>query len=129
MDEPVENGVGDGRIADDLVPAIDRHLAGDDRRPALVAVLDDLEEVAPLIVGERFGSPIVEDEQVDPFKRLQQPRISTVTAGEAKGREEPRRPVVGDGEVFAASLLAEGAGAFVAGSHRHRITGIGSPQA
>ena len=66
------------------VPAIDRHLAGDDRRPALVAVLDDLEEVAPLIVGERFGSPIVEDEQVDPFERLQQPRISTVTAGEAK---------------------------------------------
>jgi hypothetical protein len=74
VDEAIENGVGDGWIADDLVPAIDRHLAGNDCRAALVTVLDDLEEVAPLIVAERFGSPIIEDEEVDPFERVQQPR-------------------------------------------------------
>jgi len=30
VDEPVEDGVSDGRIGDDIVPIFDRHLAGDD---------------------------------------------------------------------------------------------------
>ena len=30
VDEPVEDGVCDGRIGDDVVPIFDRHLAGDD---------------------------------------------------------------------------------------------------
>jgi hypothetical protein len=29
VDEAVEDGVGDGGIGDDLVPMLDRHLAGD----------------------------------------------------------------------------------------------------
>jgi hypothetical protein len=39
-----EDGVGDGRVSDDLVPTFDRHLAGDDSRSALVAIIDDSEE-------------------------------------------------------------------------------------
>ena len=42
VDEPVEDGVGQRRVADDVVPAIDRHLAGDDQRAGVVAVFDDL---------------------------------------------------------------------------------------
>jgi hypothetical protein len=30
VDETIENGVGDGGIGDNLVPVIDRYLAGDD---------------------------------------------------------------------------------------------------
>ena len=30
MHEAIENGICDGRIADDLVPVLDRKLAGDD---------------------------------------------------------------------------------------------------
>ena len=55
VDEAVEDGVGDGGIADDFVPVVDGHLAGDDGRAALVAVLDDLEEIAALVVIELFG--------------------------------------------------------------------------
>jgi hypothetical protein len=43
VDDPVQDGIGQRRIADDLVPAIDRHLAGDDQRAGIVAVLDDLD--------------------------------------------------------------------------------------
>ena len=32
VDEAVENGVGERRIADDLVPLLDRNLTGDDSR-------------------------------------------------------------------------------------------------
>ena len=30
MDEAIEDGIGDGWIADDFVPLLDRHLTGDD---------------------------------------------------------------------------------------------------
>jgi hypothetical protein len=53
VDETVENSVGDGGIGDHLVPVIDRHLAGDDGRSALVPVVNDLEKVAALVTGER----------------------------------------------------------------------------
>ena len=66
MDEPIEDGVGDGRVGDDLVPIFDRHLAGDDGRSALVAIVDDFEEIAPLLASKRSEAPVVEDEQIDP---------------------------------------------------------------
>ncbi len=47
--EPIEDGVGDGRIGDRLVPVIDRQLAGHDRRAAIVPILDNLKDVATLL--------------------------------------------------------------------------------
>ena len=35
-------------------------------RARLVAILDDLEQIAALLGVERLGSPVVEDEQIDP---------------------------------------------------------------
>ena len=49
VDQAVEDGVGDGGIADDLVPTIDRELAGDDDRAGLIAVFDDLQQIAALL--------------------------------------------------------------------------------
>jgi hypothetical protein len=71
VDEAVEDGVGDGRIGDDIVPIFDRHLAGDDGRSALVAIIDDFEEIATLLAGERREAPIVKDEQIDPRMHLE----------------------------------------------------------
>ena len=48
------------------MPIFDRHLAGDDGRSALVAIVDDFEEIATLLAGERREAPIVKDEQIDP---------------------------------------------------------------
>jgi len=66
VDEPIEDGVGDGRVGDDLVPIFDRYLAGDDGRSALVAIIDDFEEIATLLAGKRSEAPVIEDEQIDP---------------------------------------------------------------
>jgi hypothetical protein len=46
VDEPVENSIGDGRVGDDVVPVVDRQLAGDDGAATAVAVVDDLEDIA-----------------------------------------------------------------------------------
>jgi len=45
VDEAIEDGVGIGRIADDLVPYRYRQLAGDDCRTPAVALLEDFQQV------------------------------------------------------------------------------------
>jgi hypothetical protein len=66
VDEPIKDGICDGRVGDDLVPIFDWHLAGDDGGSALVAIIDDFEKIATLLAGERGEAPIIEDEQIDP---------------------------------------------------------------
>ncbi len=65
MNDAVEDGVGERGEPDQVMPAIHGNLACDDDRALVVAILDDFEQVARLIGRERFGSPIVEDEQLD----------------------------------------------------------------
>ncbi len=63
MDDAVEDGVGEGGLADHLVPTADGQLAGDQSGGGAMAVLDDLQHVAALIGIEPLRSPIVENQQ------------------------------------------------------------------
>ena len=51
VEQPVEDGVAEGRIADDIVPVVYGDLAGEQRAAAGVAVVEDLEEVVASLVG------------------------------------------------------------------------------
>src|SRR5882672_11947387 len=53
MDDAVENGISQGGITDDFMPAIDRDLAGDQQRPPVAAIVDDLEQITTLFGIER----------------------------------------------------------------------------
>lgn len=110
MNEAIENGVGDGGVADYFPPAIHGDLTGDNGRSPLVTVFDDLEEITPLIVIELFRPPVIENEKIDPCESLQHSGVTAVAPGQAEGGEEPGRPMVGDREVFPTSLLAKSAG-------------------
>ena len=110
VDEAIEDRVGDGGIADDFIPVIDRNLTGDDGRAPLVAVFDDLEEVAALIVIELLRSPVVENEQVGSRQGLQRPGVSPIASCQSEGGKESWGAMIGDGEILAAGLLAKGAG-------------------
>jgi hypothetical protein len=57
MDDAVENGVSQRGITDDFMPAIDGDLAGDQQRPPVVAIVDDLEQITTLFGIERFRPP------------------------------------------------------------------------
>ena len=65
VDEAIEDGVGIGRIADDLVPDRYWQLAGDDRRAAAVTLLEDFEQVVTGVGIKRLKPPVVEDQQLD----------------------------------------------------------------
>ena len=49
VDDAIEDSVGDGGIADDVMPVFQRQLAGDQDGSDVVAILDDFEEIASLI--------------------------------------------------------------------------------
>ena len=80
--EPVEDGVGVGRIADDLVPFVDRHLAGQDRRTGAVAFFENLVEIAAGAGIERIEAPIVENEELGAGEGSQDAGMAAVAAGQ-----------------------------------------------
>jgi hypothetical protein len=58
VDDPVEDGVGEGGLADQVVPAVDRDLAGDQGGAAAVAFFDDFQHVVALLGPKRLEAPI-----------------------------------------------------------------------
>src|ERR1700730_12486738 len=94
MDEAVQNGISESGVADDFVPTIDRHLADDQHRTCIVAILDDFQKITALIGIEWFGSPIIEDEEPDAREHAQQLGIASVAAGQCKGREQTRNSII-----------------------------------
>ena len=110
VDEPIEDGVGDGRVGDDLVPVVDRQLAGHDGRTAIVPVVDDLQEVATLILRQGGEPPIVEDQDLDSCQALEQPGVTAVAACQRQGIKQSRNALIGHGAIVAASLVTERTG-------------------
>ena len=47
VNEAVQDGVAEGWVADNVVPMLDGDLAGDDGGGATVAIVEDLQKVAP----------------------------------------------------------------------------------
>ena len=65
VNEAVQDGVGEGWLADDIMPARYGELAGDEDRAAAMAILHHLQQVALLLGGHRGKSPVVEDQELD----------------------------------------------------------------
>ena len=110
MDDAIEDRIGKRRIANDVMPAIDRRLAGENNRARIVTILDDFEQIARLLGRERLRSPVIEDEEFDPADAAQQFGVAAVTARERERGEQPWNAMVEHGEVFFAGDVPQGAG-------------------
>lgn len=108
VDDPVEDGVGIGRMVDDLVPAVHGDLAGDDGRLSAVPILQDLEEVMAGGIVERFQAPVVEDQELGTREGAHDPGVSTIAAGGGEIGKELGDPLIEDGSVVAAGAVADG---------------------
>ena len=58
MDQPVQDAVGDGGIADLRMPTVDRQLTGQHRRTPAIAVIADLQEAATLVVAQQHHGEV-----------------------------------------------------------------------
>jgi membrane fusion protein, multidrug efflux system len=76
----------------------------------VVAVLDDLQEVAALFGIELLGPPVVENEEINASQAAQQLGIAAVAAGEREGCEQSRHSVIENREVLPAGFVTERAG-------------------
>jgi hypothetical protein len=63
---------------------IDGELAGHDCRAAAVAIVDDFEQVATLLGGQRCQPPIVEDQKFDTGEALEEPYTPSIAACQRK---------------------------------------------
>ena len=70
--QAVEDAVGDGGIADLLVPARDRQLGGEDGGASLVAVLADLPDFASLRFTQWRHRPVIDDQNIDAGQSCQE---------------------------------------------------------
>ena len=82
--ETIEDGVGISRIADDIVPFVDRQLAGDDSGAAPEALLDQFQEIVACASVEWFKPPIIKHQEIDPAQRAHQARIASITASQGQ---------------------------------------------
>src|SRR6476469_5404011 len=87
VDEAVEHRVGNGGIADVSMPIVDWQLAGDDGGSAAVPTVDDFQQIASLLGGERCQSPVIENEHLHARQALEHAGIASITACEAKSFE------------------------------------------
>jgi hypothetical protein len=64
VDQPVDEGGGDHRVAEDLAPLLEAAVRDDDDRAALVAAGDEGEEQVGGLAFEREVADLVDDEQL-----------------------------------------------------------------
>ena len=110
VDDAVEDGVGEGGNADQIVPAVNGNLAGDDQRAPVVAVFDDFQEIAGLVGPERLRPPIIENKQFYAGERSQQPGVAWIATRNGKIGEQSWNAGVENGYVLSTGLVAERAG-------------------
>src|SRR5215472_3591989 len=109
VDDAVEDGVGQGRLANQVVPAVDWDLASDQRGAAAVTVFNDFQHIVTLLGPERLETPIIEDQQLDAAERAHQPGVAAVAARQHEIAEHARDALIEHRAIVAAGLVAEGA--------------------
>src|ERR1700682_3514482 len=110
VNEAVQDGVAEGGVSDNFVPMFDGDLAGNDGRGATVAIIKDLQKVAPFGRIENRKAPIIEDQELNAADGFEQSAISAVAASQGERLEQARNAMILDRTIIAAGLVAVGAG-------------------
>ena len=110
MHQPVENGVGDGGVAQIVVPAFPWQLTGDDGGPRAIAILEDLEQIVSVAIGDGPESPVVEHQDVDAGEAPQDGDVGAVRVRERQIRKEARQRTIDHAVALATGLLPERTG-------------------
>jgi len=110
VDQAVEDGVGQCRVADEAVPAVDRELADDHRRAAFVAVLEDFEQVAALFVVHGGKAEVIEDDEVEARELGEELAVTAVALGDGEFTEQSGQAQVADGVAIPTGLVGQRAG-------------------
>src|SRR5581483_11364961 len=113
VEEPVEDGGGDGGVLEDLAPVGDAAVGREDDRAVFVAAGDDLEEVAGGFGGQGEVAELVDDQQLWAVPEAHRRLPAALERGALCFGDE-----VGGGRVVDAVALLGGVAAERDGEHR-----------
>ena len=91
-EKTIEDGVGNGRFAEVLVPERDRELARDDGGTQPSAILDDFEQICGGLIGERLNGEVVEHEHISSRPGPHQSRQPAIGPPSGDLRDQAWRP-------------------------------------
>ena len=109
VDQPIEDRICDGRILEVSVPLLDRELARDQGGLAVVAIVEDLQQVSTDRIGQWGESEVVDDDEIGFGELAQERRLVLQRGVTGELVDEPRKPEAADAVVGAASGMADGA--------------------
>ena len=93
VDDPVEDGIGQGGISDGPVQVLERDLNCDKDSASTGPIFQDLEQVVTLPFGKRGESLIVEHQKICLLRPVHERGIGPVAASESESIKEcPRTP-------------------------------------
>lgn len=101
MYEPVKNGIGQRRLLDRRVPVIDRELTGHQGGPTPVAIIEEFQEIAAMLVGQWGQSPIIQYREIGLGETPEHAAIAAITFGYGQVSEEPRESQIQGGKAKA----------------------------
>ena len=89
VDYAVKDGIGEGGFANNLVPLVDRELAGNQDRCILVPIFDDFHEIPSLVSIESIRPPVIQDQQIGFDQSPEQARVASVCTAHFQFRKHP----------------------------------------
>lgn len=107
--EPVEDGVGDSGVGDQLVPLGHGELCRDQGGAGALAVLEDLEELPVLGIVDFADAPVIDQQQIDAGDFLEQIDQAAVGLGDVQLPKKLRFVEVEAPVAFPACFLGQGA--------------------
>src|SRR4051794_11168017 len=105
VNDAIQDGVGQGGIPDQGMPAVHRDLAGDQGGAAAIAVFDDFEHVVALLGAERFEAPIIKDKELGAGEGSHDAGMAAVAAGQREIGEQLGDALIKNRAVVAAEAM------------------------
>lgn len=109
VNQAVEDGIGDGGVVNDLVPLVDRELAGHERGALSVPIVEDLEQVAVLFARDGGHSEVVDHDESGASHLFEQLHQAAIGLGVLQFAEELRCVIIADTVSIPAGLMSQGA--------------------
>src|SRR2546427_11773367 len=92
VEQPIADGIGHGRLSELIVPVLDGELAGEDGGAGAVAIVEDLEQVAAVLVAQGCQAPVIEHQDVGAGEAGEQAGGGGVGGGGGGGPGQTREP-------------------------------------
>ena len=88
MDQAIQDRVGQRWVADDLMPAVCRKLAGNEGGAQAVSILEDFQKVLALFIGKFGEAPVIKDEQISFSEADKEFSVASVCFGDVQLLEQ-----------------------------------------